>query len=364
MAETDIGKTTVSNLTDAISDYSVDTKQTEGALDQEETFFDNTKWTQWFGYYKQIPELKKAIDALAVWVLGKGYDADPETTVILDHITGWGEDTFKAILWNMLVTKKIAGDAFAEIMRDPDTGTLVNIKVLDPGSIRIVANRKGIIKRYEQKTKTKDGATKKFQPVDILHLCNDRIADEIHGTSVVEACETIILIRNEAIDILKKSIRRNIYPLKIVHIDTDDQTKINALITKWENLHKDYEMLFVPFGTVPKIEIVQGTLNINDMIGWIKYLENFFYQAIGIPKIILGGSEEFTEASSKIAYLTFEQVYAREQEELQNDLWNQLQLRLTFRQPASLKNELLQSEQKNTGQVGFQPNDTMAGAGK
>ena len=99
---------------------------------------------------------------------------------------------------------------------------------------------------------------------------------------------------------------------------------------------------------------------------WIRYLENFFYQALGVPKVILGGSEEFTEASSKIGYLTFEQVYSREVEELKADIFNQLGYRIEINKPASIKNELLQSEGKKgeENRMGFQPNDATAGVGK
>jgi hypothetical protein len=36
----------------------------------------------------------------AIWTVGKKIEADPETTVILDHISGWGKDTFRNILKN------------------------------------------------------------------------------------------------------------------------------------------------------------------------------------------------------------------------------------------------------------------------
>ena len=346
-----------------IPNYSVLPIRPDSAGNQKETYWDNDKFTQWFGYYKKIPELKKAMDALATWVLGKGYDTEPETEVILDNIKGWGEDTFKSVLWNMIVTKKVGGDAFAEIMRDPDTGTLINLKPLDPGIVRIVADRKGRIIRYELRSKTsKDALPEKFEPKEILHLCNDRIADEIHGTSVVEACEEVILARNESIADWKKVLRRNVNPLKIWYTDIDDPTKIATLITKIETTTKDKENIVIPASTVPKVDVITAPLVAP--LDWIKYLENFFYQAVGIPKIILGGSEEFTEASSKIAYLTFEQVYAKEQEELEADIWNQLQLRIKFRKPASLMNELLSSDAKNTSQTGFQPNDVQAGNGQ
>ena len=58
-----------------------------------------------------------------------------------EDIRGWGEDTFMSILWNMLVIKKIGGDAFAEIIRDEETGRILNIKPLDPSVITIVVDK-------------------------------------------------------------------------------------------------------------------------------------------------------------------------------------------------------------------------------
>lgn len=358
--ERDITKTSYTDMQNRVTDFAVDSRQTDGVQEQKETSWDNSKWPQYFGYYKEIPELKKAVDALATWILGKGYTSESLTKVTLENINGWGEDTFNSILWNLIVTKKIAGDAFAEIIRNPKTGTLVNLKPLDPGSIRIVCNQKGRIKRYEQRSKTGNKEPDRvFMPFEILHLCNDRIADEIHGTSVIEACEWVILARNEALNDWKRILHRS--TIRIMEVDEDDTTRLTNLKKDYANAIKEGELLLVPKGSGEFQDLQPPG---NDPIGWIKYLENFFYQALGVPKVILGGSEEFTEASSKIGYLTFEQVYMREITELEADLWNQLAIRITFNKPASLKSEMLSSEEKNTGQVGFQPNDVMAGVGK
>lgn len=360
MAEFDISKTTTTDMASKVTTYSVDSERTDGIeTNQNETYWDNDKAAQYLGYYKKIPELKKAIDALAMWTSGKGYQAQSlRLEAILENIIGWGEDTFESIVWNLIVCKKVFGDAFAEIIRDEDN-RLINLKVLDPSVIRIVVDKKGIVKRYEQYEKpNKKGTPIKFQPHQILHLCNERIADEIHGTSIIEACEWVILARNEAMTDYRKVLHRNVVPVRIIEIDTEDTTKRNALITEYEDAINKGEVLIIPKGTV---NIKDNTINIQDPISWIRYLENFFYQALGIPKVVLGGSEEFTEASSKIGYLTFEQVYSKEQRELEADLFNQLGIRIKFNKPASIKNELLQSEEKNTGQVGFQPKDTQAG---
>ena len=347
MPQTDLSSADITDMTSRVDVFSVDAKEVDSAGDQQESTWTFDKWTQYHGYYKTIPELKKAIDALAIWVLGKGYTGSNRDTAVLDNMTGWGEDTFNSIMWNLLVVKKVNGDAFAQIIRNPETGTLINLKPLNPGLIRIVANNKGIIQRYEQLSKYEGREPKIYQTNEILHLCNDRVADEIHGVSVVEACEKVILARNEAMDDWKKVLHRNIVPVRIIEVDSEDTSKIAALKKQYEDVINKGEVLIVPKGNV---EIKDSSPVLQDALPTIKYYENFFYQAVGIPKIILGGSEEFTEASSKIGYLTFEQIYAREQKELESDLWAQVAIKIKFNKPASLQNELLSDQGKDKEQ--------------
>lgn len=362
MPQTDISTSTISNMKDNVTDYSVDTMQTDGVSDQPETTWTFEKWTQYFGYYKQIPELKSSIDAIAKWTIGKGFVSDAPTTALLGNIKGYGEDTFNTILKNLIVVRQIGGDAFAEVIRN-EKGTLLNVKPLDTGAMKIVVDRQGIIKRYEQISKVKQ-PNKKFQPQDILHLTKGRVADEIHGTSIIESVEQVILMRNEALDDYRKVMHRNVYPFKIWHLDTDDQAKINAFITKVENVVKDKENIFIPKGNVEvEIPSVSSNATLNPL-PWIQNLSSFFYQAVGIPQIILGGSQEFNEATAKIAYLAFQQSVEDEQRDIEAQLFAQLGLRIKLEFPASLENEILASEKKNTGQTGFQPNDTTAGVGE
>jgi hypothetical protein len=362
MVDMNISRAATSNMTDNVADYAVASMSPDAASGLEETEYMNTKAEQYFGYYKKIPELQSAINALATWIVGKGYETeDAETQVILEHVSGWGEDTFNSVAWNLLVQKKVYGDAFAEIIRDEDSGTLINLKPLDPGKIKIVANRQGIIKRYELMDKTgKLGKIMhKFEPSEILHLCNNRVADEIHGTSIIEACEQIILMKNEAMDDQRKLMHRNVKPIIFFKLNTDEQAKIDAFIVKMDKCVSKGENIYVPKGEV-EFEILSvpmnATLNANP---WIQYLDNFFYRAVGVPKIILGGSEEFTEASAKIGYLTYEQVYVREQTEFVADMWNQVGLKLKLNQPVSLQNELLTDEAKDKGTLQAAPPDEM-----
>ena len=360
-----VGSTTTSDLNSELKDYSVSPQSTDAISESNETRWVNDNWSKQYGYYSTIPELQKAINALATWTLGKGYTTDARTKVLLDNITGWGEDTFNSIMWNLFVTKKISGDAFAEIIRDPDTGILVNLKPLDPGSIGIVVDKKGMIKRYEQLTKTgkKTLITATFRPDQILHLCNERIADNIHGTSVIDACEWVILARNEAMDDWKKVLHRNVVPLRIIEVDSDDTAKLASLKTQYQTAIKNGEVLIIPKGNV---EIKDSTAVMQDSLSWIRYQEDFFYQAVGVPKVILGGGSDFTESASKISYLTFSQVYEKEQREFEADLWNQAYLKISLGKPASLQNEMLSDDSKDgrSKEMGFQPSDLTAGAGE
>ena len=120
------------------------------------------------------------------------------------------------------------------------------------------------------------------------------------------------------------------------------------------------EVLVIPKGTV---EITDSQITIQDPISWIQYLENFFYQAVGVPRVI-ATSQEYTEAASKVGFLTFEPIYTNEQTLLEQDLWNQIAIKLKFGRPPSLSGVLQESEEKNTGQTGIQPNEVTATAGR
>ena len=136
-----------------------------------------------------------AVDLLAIWAIGIGYETDIKTQVILNNLVGWGEDSFESICFNLIIQKKIFGNAFAEIVRDRETGALVNLKPLWTGDMRVFVDENGLIDHYEQHS---GGAIKSFKPEQIFCLVNDRIANEIHGQSIIDSVHWVIDARNEA----------------------------------------------------------------------------------------------------------------------------------------------------------------------
>ena len=361
-----IASATTTNMTDNVPNYSVASAYTDASLGQKETEWINPKASQYLGYYKKIPELHSAINSFATWIVGKGYETeDAETQVVLEHITGWGEDTFNSIIWNLLIQKKVYGDAFAEIIRDEESGELINLKPLDPSKMKIIVDEKGMILRYEQMEMIgKEGKMlQKFEPEDILHLCNDRIADEIHGVSIIEACEAVILMKNEILDDWKTVLHRNVVPVRILEVDTDDLTKIAEIRVKYETAIKNKEVIIVPKGTV-SITTDGGTANaIINPLPFMNYLDDFFYRALGVPKVILGGGQDFTEASSKISLVSYEQFWNREQTELAADLWNQIGFKIKLNKSVSIQNDLLTDESKDSNSMNLTKPSEMTAQG-
>jgi len=358
MPETNIDSTVASDLTSVMTDYSVDTASTDGASGIGETTYMNQDWSKWLGYYKAIPELRAAIDAKATWTVGKGVLAEEETIMLLDTIIGFGKDSFNTILENAIRNMQIGGDSFIEIIRDKED-ILINMKPLDPSTIKIVADKKGMILRYEQITKI-EKAIKKFRPEEMFHLTRNRVADEIHGKGLIEPIENIILMRNEAMEDYKRVLHRNIDPMMIFHLDTDDETRILAFKAKMDAARGKGENMYIPKDAVVPEQLSLAPNATLNPLPWIEQLNSYFFQAAGVPQIIVGGSQEFTEATAKIAYLAFEQTIEEDQLYIEEQMLKQLNIEIELEFPASLENELLSDKKKDVGSMQTQPNDTTA----
>ncbi len=341
-----------------IVEYKVDSSETEGPQSTE-ICWQSKNWNRNLGYYRKIPELKTAVDTKANWTVGAGYTAEPEIEIVLDTIKGNGKDTFNSILKNAVRVKTIEGDSYAEIITN-ENGFLLNLKPLNAGSMKVVYNRKGRILRYEQTT-----TGRKFQPEKIFHLSRDRLADEIHGESVIDAVEEIILMRNEAMQDYRRVLHRNVEPLLIFHLDTDDATEVASYKTKYNNVRRDGENLFIPKGVVePEVVSVAPNATMNPL-AWISQLNDYFFQAVNVPQIIIGQGKEFTDASGKIVYLSYERSVEAEQLYIEEQLLAQLNIELKLNFPASLQNESLSGKpasgaqvQEEPVQAAIEPNDT------
>lgn len=327
-------------VTEVVNPYN-----TDGAGDQEETTYQNTEWSQQWAYFNEISDLKGACLMKVIWDCGKGWDADVRTTAMLENIKGYGKDTFDDVLFNVLLQSYIGGDGFAEIIKD-DLGQLVNLKPLDPGSIVIVADQQGIIKRYEQTSKIKGKKPKKFEPKDILHLSNNRAADQIHGISVIKSLEKTILAELQSFTDMEKIMRRQARPLLIFKLKTDNSTVRNAIIQKIEEGTAKGEHVYIP-DDESIVSFEQVAINVSDVVlAWRQDVRNKFYRGLGLPLIIFGNAGS-TESGGKIEYLAHEQVFEFSQRRIEKQLWLQLRIRINLIPPVTLLENLQNDESKD-----------------
>ncbi|MCP6720501.1 MAG: phage portal protein [Patescibacteria group bacterium] len=365
MPETDIGSAVASDLTNVVKDFSVSSETTDGPQDQKETIWFDNRWDEYFGYYtdEKIPEITAIIDTAATWTVGKGFRADEATTMQLDTIKGNGFDTFNTILENADRVMSIGGNFYAQIILDEE-GNLLNLRPLDPSVMKHHANREGVITHFSQMSKTKGKPDMKFEADQIFFLQRNRVADEIHGRGIIQKLKLIMDMKNEAMKDNKTTMHRYVVPRWIFKLDTDDTAEIATFKTKADKANADGENLYLPTGAVeiePMAMAANATLN---PMQWINYLDNLFYQVGKVPKIVVGGSSEFTEKASSIVYLAYQQNIEGRQLYMEEQVLSQLNKVIELEFPVSLENELLSDEKKDEEPTTVQPNETTAGAGQ
>ena len=363
MPDTDIASAVASDLRNQVKDFSVASERTDGPEDSKETKYIDLDFNEHLGIYTKIPEVRAVINAKSSWTVGKGTNADEETTMLLDTIRGNGKDTWNSIIENCIRTYHIGKGSFCEIIRD-DEENFINLKPLDPSVMEVVIDGKGTITGYNQVSKANGKVKHHFEPEEIFHLPRNRTADGTLGESMVEVLKEIILMKNEAMHDWKRVLHRNVDPLWIFHLDTDDPTKIASFKTKHDKARATGENMYIPKDViVPEVVATAPNASLNPL-PWIEMLDNKFYEAAGVPKIIVGGAGGLTEAAVKIAYLAFQQTIEEEQLYIEEQVLAQLNLVINLEFPASLENELLSDNEKDAETGATQPNDTTAGSGE
>jgi len=330
------GQTT--NFSNQGTEFQVSFQSTDGAVENGTAYTPDFK--KYHGYYRQIPELRAVINKFASWTFGRGLKADKANQAKLDKIKGFGKDSARSVLKNQWRTAMICGDSFAHEVKD-NQGRLTNLKPLNPDKIAIICNSQGIIEGYQQ-----EGREELYSPEEIFHLSYERIADEIHGIPFPEALVDLILARNEAIADLRVESHRVTKPINFYEVETDDTTKLSAVETTINNAYKKSENVVIPFGVIKEIK---GSMTMHhpfDILIWLKFLVRQFVTACGMPEIVMGWSENNSEASGNIVYLSFQQeiedmqIYNEEQAKFQLNIEFELEF------PASLEEKTQENNSK------------------
>ncbi len=311
------------------------------------------EWAKWNGYYRTLGDVKGPIDTNVLQAIGQGWTSKQKA--LLEKIRGNGKDIFDSIAMNFMTQYEICGDSFTEIIRDTRR-RLINLKPLNPGEIRIVANIKGIISRYEQIANREAGqgdekrkVLKVWNPEEIFHLPWNRIANEIHGISRIEKLSLQIKKIQQAKDITSVIHRRHMTPVKIWEVDTDDTTEMATFKGKVDGIYKNVENLVVPMGSAKAIILQMQKGTIEESVIWLRHLEEELTKGFGVPNVTQGSESGSSEATSKILHLNYQPRSKLHRMFIEKQMKAQLNIEIEFKESPSIDPALLTDARKNTG---------------
>jgi len=159
-------------------------------------------------------------------------------------------------------------------------------------------------------------------------------------------------------------MKRQAKPMIMFKLGTDNPTKIAAFIAKMDAATNKGENVYIPDDeNAVSFEVVQVAIA-PIILEWRNELRNKFYRTVGLPQIVFG-SAGTTESGGKIEYLAHEQVFEKDQKQLELQIWNQLKLKINLIPPTTLLENLQADEAKDAGQgLTMEPADMTAGRGK
>ena len=328
--------------------YQIPSESTEATTYQAD-------FPKWHGLYRKIPELRSTIDTEARWIVSKEIKLlNKAAKDASKRIKGKGKETFRIVLLNMKRTSMVGGDSYSWAPRDK-AGRLINLKILDPGSIQIQADKFGIIKNYAQLADKGHGSLipgkgpkvlDNFKPEEIFHLSNDPIADEIHGIPEPEKLQDLIKMRHLALSDSSVILHKYGKPTYFYEADTDDETELAAITDKIDKAFTEFKNIVTPKGTLTKIDRISvpqyGTI---DAQPWHNFLRSYFTESSNVPDLVRGKSDEVSLAAGKLNILSFKEKIIMKQMEYEEQIEAQLGLKLEFERPVEIDIEISRTEE-------------------
>ena len=181
------------------------------------------------------------------------------------------------------------------------------------------------------------------------------MADEIHGVSIIESVKDIIDMRNEAMADYRKLLHRNVYPVRLWTMDSEDNTEIASFKRTVAKAKYEGEDIFIPKGNVETQTAGVGIGDSLNPLPWINMLNRAFIEIVGVPAILVAGSSALTQTAAQVEYLGWEQTIEEEQLYMEEQILLQLNLEIELKFPASLQSNLL-SDQRKDGDMNQQFN--------
>ena len=322
--------------------------QTTDAVDVDRpaqtSFWQSKNWTTNNGYYKNHSSVKTVINKMGIWTIGKGNNVKGKgTQKILDKIIGSGKDNFDEVMKNQVRVRHIDGDSYAEIVGGKGT-KLVNLKPLNPGAVKVYHNDYGMLDHYGYELT--NGDEQRFEKEEIFHLSLNRNADETHGVGDIESL-TVFLDRIKQLDCdMATFFHGYVVPMIIWKLNTSKTADIAQFKADHKIAKESGTDIIVPDKAVDW-KLVEAGKNGIDPLKWRQTWVEEVTKGGGVPALIMAIEAGSTEASSKMVYVSWQQVIEDEQNYLEKQIKLQLGLDVTFEFPARIEENLGEDEGKD-----------------
>lgn len=346
---TSLSQSTTTDFTNGVPNYTVPSKNSEGVYGSKENRHNNANSSIYYGLFRNHGEFRSAINSYVTHVLGWGYECLVKKQKFqLENIRGNGKETFWKLMYKHLRCKKWNGDAYLQLIRNNESGEIINMKNLDPLRVTEITNESGIIIRYEYSQG--NGEIKKLKPEEVLHSSNNPEIDEPLGIAETEAVKWVIEAMIESGIDQRRLMHYS--SVRVLYVDETDTARLTKLKTELaEGIKKGNVVILTCKPEEAKFEDLVVP-PIDAFIRYQNWLENKFYSQLGISKVSIGGTtENNTEASAKVNMVITEPVWIKEITELENDLWNQVGIKITVNRQPSLMDNMQADETANTGQT-------------
>ena len=346
--------TTSSGLDQSLKIQTTDSEQVDRASTITDTRWVNENWETYNGYCSKHISVKAVLQKVGMWSVGKGVKADKKVIKILEKIVGWGKDTFNGVIANQLRVEHCNGDSYAEIITTdgeelkPNGSNLLNLKPLNPGSMGHVINPQGMLEGYNQLNT--DGTETPFKLNQIFHLCLNRNADEIHGTSDIKALMTFLDKIKQLDEDMAVMFHRFVVPLVIWKLNTDDPTAMATFQAQEKAAWNTGDNLIIP-DTAVDYTLLEAGVGVGKVVNPMEWRNKWTEEVIkggGVPALIMAIEAGTTEASSKMVYLAWQQVIEDAQRQLEDQIKAQLGLEVKFEFPARIEENLGEDEGKDS----------------
>lgn len=246
-----------------------------------------TAWKDWYKLYKWEWENEKEI----------------ENSPIKEILEFW--DWFLTLKSKIIRDLQIAWNVFILNILNASS-QIIWFQVLDPRTIRIVANEYGEVIKYLQVVRWK---TLPFDPEEILHF-KDMIDpdNEVMGISKIETLCYDIMADKEAGRSNYSFFKNNTIPNTIIYLDNElsqeeQQIALEQLknqFSGWENRHKVSASSWIK-----DVKIIAQSFKDMEFIALRNFTTERICVAMWVPKTVIGYSDNVNYSTSDNQYRTF-----------------------------------------------------------